>query len=59
MQQVKIQMFVTVDVDPVYWDEEYQCGSNAREVRADVINYVRGILGNAEAPMVVEVRDNP
>lgn len=48
---------MTVDVDPAYWDEEYQCGPNVNEVRADVINYVRGILGNTEAPMAVEVRD--
>lgn len=37
---MKIQMTITVDIDPDTWDAEYHTGTGRKEIRADVVQYV-------------------
>lgn len=37
---MKIQIMITLDVDPDAWDREYHCGTTRDVIRADVVRYV-------------------
>jgi hypothetical protein len=47
---MRIQMVVTVDVDPDTWDRDYGCGTGRDEVRRDVVRYVTTAVQSMVGP---------
>ena len=53
---MRVKISITVEVDSAEWDLEYGTGTKAADVREDVIDYVRGMIEDAPAPVRISRR---
>lgn len=57
---MKVQLTVTLDVDPEIWDDEHHCGTKRGDVHADVTRYAHTLIdatfGSTEGITAVTIR---